>query len=54
MIEKLKAYIDLTRLQFGFAWPLLFCSGLFLAFLNYNGFDWIVVLKAILIGFFGF
>ncbi len=54
MKEKLKAYIDLTRLQFGFAWPLLFCSGLFLAFQNYGGFDWILVLKAILIGFFGF
>lgn len=49
-----KAYIDLTRLQFGFAWPLLFCSGLFLAFLQYGGFDWVLLLKAILIGFFGF
>jgi 4-hydroxybenzoate polyprenyltransferase len=52
--ETVKAYIDLTRLQFGFAWPLLFCSGLFLAFLQYSGFDWVLLLKAILIGFFGF
>jgi 4-hydroxybenzoate polyprenyltransferase len=48
------AYIDLTRLQFGFAWPLLFCSGLLLAFVYYGGFDWVILLKAILIGFCGF
>jgi len=52
--EILAAYIDLTRLQFGFAWPLLFCSGLFLAFMVYGGFDWVVLLKAIFIGFLGF
>jgi len=50
----MKAYIDLTRLQFGFAWPLLFCSGLFLAFIHYSGFDWVLLLKAVLIGFLGF
>lgn len=54
MKEHLKAFIDLTRLQFGFAWPLLFCSGLFLAFQQYGGFDVILLLKAIIIGFFGF
>ena len=32
MKEKLKAYLDLTRLHFLFVWPTLFCSGLFLAF----------------------
>ena len=52
--ETVAAYIDLTRLQFGFAWPLLFCSGLFLAFVAYGGFDWVVLLKAIFIGFLGF
>jgi 4-hydroxybenzoate polyprenyltransferase len=51
---RLKGFIDLTRLQFGFAWPLLFCSGLLLAFYKYGGFDEIVLLKGILIGFFGF
>jgi 4-hydroxybenzoate polyprenyltransferase len=54
MKEQIKSFIDLTRIQFGFAWPLLFCSGLFLAFQNYGGFDVILLLKAILIGFFGF
>ncbi|MCX6671973.1 MAG: UbiA family prenyltransferase [Euryarchaeota archaeon] len=52
--EMAKAYIDLTRLQFGFAWPLLFCSGLFLAFMHYGGFDWVLLLKVVLIGFLGF
>ncbi len=37
-----------------FAWPLIFCSGLFLAFYNYGGFSWTLVIKAILIGLFGF
>jgi len=54
MYEKMKAYIDLTRIQFGFAWPLLFCSGLFLAFANYGGLDWIIILKAVIIGLCGF
>jgi len=54
MNQKLKGFVDLTRLHFGFAWPLLFCSGLLLAFWQYGGFDGIVLLKAILIGFFGF
>lgn len=52
--ETVKAYIDLTRLQFGFAWPLLFCSGLFLAFMHSDSYDWVLVVKAVLIGFFGF
>jgi 4-hydroxybenzoate polyprenyltransferase len=52
--ERLKGFVDLTRLQFGFAWPLLFCSGLLLAFYQYGNFDEIVLLKGILIGFFGF
>jgi 4-hydroxybenzoate polyprenyltransferase len=37
-----------------FAWPLIFCSGLFLAFYNYGGFSWTLVVKAVLIGLFGF
>lgn len=54
MVEKLKAYVDLTRLHFFFVWPTLFCSGLFLAFQYYGGFSWLTILKASLIGFFGF
>jgi 4-hydroxybenzoate polyprenyltransferase len=54
MKENLKAYIDLTRLHFFFVWPDLFCAGLFLAFQYYNSFSWLLVIKAALIGFFGF
>ena len=52
--EKLKAYIDLTRIQFFFVWPLLFCSGLFLSFTQYGGFSWTLVGKAALIALLGF
>jgi hypothetical protein len=31
-IEKLKTFMDLTRLHFFFVWPLVFCSGLILSF----------------------
>jgi 4-hydroxybenzoate polyprenyltransferase len=50
----IRAYIDLTRLHFGFAWPILFCSGLMLAFAIEGGFDWVTLLKGALIGFLGF
>lgn len=50
----LKSYIDLTRAHFFFVWPLLFCSGLMLAFGNYGGFSWQLTLKAALIGLTGF
>ena len=50
----LKAYVDLTRLHFFFAWPSLFCSGLFLSFTRYGGFSWGLVGKAALIALFGF
>ena len=52
--EKVKAYLDLTRLHFFFVWPLLFCSGLFLSFPRYGGFSWPLVGKAALIAFLGF
>ncbi len=52
--EKLKAYIDLTRAHFIPVWPLLFCTGLLLAFKNYNYFSWVLLIKVILIGLFGF
>ncbi|MBN2518670.1 MAG: UbiA family prenyltransferase [Candidatus Altiarchaeota archaeon] len=54
MKQILKAYIDLTRAHFFFAWPLLFCSGLFLAFLNYGGFSLPPIIKAALIAILGF
>lgn len=50
----LKAYMDLTRIHFWFVWPLLFCSGLLLAFYNYTSFSWLVTLKAALIAVLGF
>jgi 4-hydroxybenzoate polyprenyltransferase len=54
MNSTLRAYIDLTRLQFSFAWPLLFCSGYLLATTIYGGFSWFEILRVALIGFFGF
>ncbi len=54
MRESLKAYIDLTRAHFFFAWPLLFCSGLMLAFQNYGGFSWSLTIRAALIALLGF
>ena len=50
----LRAYIDLLRLQFSFAWPLLFASGYLLATSVYGGFSWPVLVQVALIGFFGF
>lgn len=54
MHPSLKAFIDLTRLQFFFAWPLLFASGYLLATAAYGGFSWPALLQVTLIGFFGF
>ena len=54
MNATLRAYIDLLRLQFSFAWPLLFCSGYLLATLTYGGFSWLMLTKVALIGFCGF
>ncbi len=50
----LRAYIDLMRLHFFFAWPLLFSSGYLLATMSYGGFGWLALAKVALIGFFGF
>ena len=52
--EKIKAYIDLTRAHFAPVWPLLFCSGLMLAFKDNNYFSWSLLILAIFIGLFGF
>jgi 4-hydroxybenzoate polyprenyltransferase len=54
MNATLRAYIDLLRLQFFFAWPLLFSSGYLLAAMTYGGFEWYTLAKVALIGFFGF
>jgi 4-hydroxybenzoate polyprenyltransferase len=54
MHPTLRAYIDLTRLQFFFAWPVLFSYGYLLATMTYGGFSWLVLAKIALIGLFGF
>jgi 4-hydroxybenzoate polyprenyltransferase len=53
-LQTLKSYIDLTRIQFFFVWPLLFLSGLFLSFPTYGGFDWLLVAKSAAIALLGF
>ena len=50
----LKAYADLLRIHFFFAWPLLFCAGLALGATAYGVFSWTLLLHGALIGFFGF
>ena len=50
----LRAYADLLRIHFSFAWPLLFCSGTVLAFAAYGGFSCTYLFTAALIGLFGF
>jgi 4-hydroxybenzoate polyprenyltransferase len=52
--EKIKGYIDLTRAHFAIVWPILFCSGLMLAFKHYNYFSWSLLIRVALIGLFGF
>jgi len=54
MNPTIRAYIDLTRLQFFFAWPLLFCSGYLLATTVYGNFTWFDLARVSLIGFLGF
>jgi 4-hydroxybenzoate polyprenyltransferase len=54
MNPTIRAYIDLTRLHFFFAWPLLFCSGYLLATSVYGNFAWFDLGRVCLIGFFGF
>jgi 4-hydroxybenzoate polyprenyltransferase len=54
MYTKIKSYLDLTRIHFAPVWPLLFVTGLMLAFRNYGDFSWILTLKVACIGLFGF
>jgi 4-hydroxybenzoate polyprenyltransferase len=51
---KLKAYLDLTRAHFAIVWPLLFISGLLLAFRDYNYFSLPLLMIVFFIGLFGF
>lgn len=54
MNATLRAYTDLLRLQFSFAWPLLFCSGYLLAVAPSGMVVWHELIRVALIGFFGF
>ena len=54
LINYIKAYTDLTRIHFFFAWPLLFLSGLFLSFPSYGRFSWELVIKCAFIALLGF
>jgi 4-hydroxybenzoate polyprenyltransferase len=51
---KIKAYLNLTRAHFAVVWPLLFISGLLLAFKDYNYFSLPLLLTVFFIGLFGF
>ena len=51
---KLKAYLDLTRAHFAIVWPLLFISGLLIAFRESNYFSVSLVIIVFFIGLFGF
>ncbi|NHJ22675.1 MAG: prenyltransferase [Candidatus Lokiarchaeota archaeon] len=51
---KLKAYLDLTRAHFAIVWPLLFISGLLIAFRDNNYFSFPLVITVFFIGLFGF
>ncbi|MFW9829388.1 MAG: UbiA family prenyltransferase [Candidatus Thorarchaeota archaeon] len=51
---KLKAYLDLTRAHFAPVWPLLFISGLLIAFRENNYFSLPLLIIVFFIGLFGF
>jgi len=52
--DKLKAYLDLTRAHFAIVWPLLFISGLLIAFRENNYFSLPLIITVFFIGLFGF
>lgn len=54
ILEMLRPYLDLVRIHFAPAWPLLFCSGTLLASKVYGGLTWTLVLTVVLIALFGF
>ncbi|MFX1531851.1 MAG: UbiA family prenyltransferase [Promethearchaeota archaeon] len=51
---KIKAYLDLTRAHFAIVWPLLFISGLLIAFRENNYFSLPLLIIVFFIGLFGF
>jgi 4-hydroxybenzoate polyprenyltransferase len=51
---KIEAYLDLTRAHFAPVWPLLFISGLLIAFREYNYFSLSLLIVVFFIGLFGF
>ena len=54
MHPAMRGYIDLLRLHFFFAWPVLICSGYLLATSVFGLFSWYDLARVALIGFFGF
>lgn len=52
--NKVKAYLDLTRAHFAPVWPLLFISGLLIAFRENNYFSLPLLIMVFFIGLFGF
>ena len=52
--NKLKAYLNLTRAHFAIVWPLLFISGLLIAFRENNYFSLPLLIIVFFIGLFGF
>ena len=52
--SKTKDYLDLTRAHFFYVWPILFLSGLALAYRNYGFLTWELAAIAAAIGLFGF
>ncbi len=52
--NKVKAYLDLTRAHFAIVWPLLFISGLLIAFREDNYFSLPLLITVFFIGLFGF
>lgn len=54
MKKKIEAYMDLMRIHFAPVWPVLFLSGLFLAYSNGGDYSLLFTVKVALIGLFGF
>ena len=52
--EKVEAYMDLLRIHFAPVWPILFLSGLFLAYSDGGDFSWSFTIKVAFIGLTGF
>ena len=53
-MRKITAYLDLLRAHFIPAWILIFSAGYMTAVRVYGGFEWLTLVKVILIAVFGF